>query len=225
VLSTRHNTKGMTLVEILVALTIVVGLLAMATPSFSEWVQNTKIRSAADSMQNAISLAKTAAVHRNAVSQFVSCGGAFGEPSWDVIVASATASTNICNAAGATAGWERIQARAAQGGANTAVASITQSTVGFNGLGRQTSTTDLTSATATPSPPVAVAMNVSTAMNMGAALDSDSCYCPAGNGDCGYPADITFAATGKLRCLRISISPSGQVRMCDPALTSGPQKC
>jgi type IV fimbrial biogenesis protein FimT len=89
----------MTLIEIMVAVTIVVILLAAAMPSFSEWIQNSKIRTAAESIQNGISLARSEAVHRNTVAQFVSCGGASGDPSWDVIVASAVASTKVCNAA------------------------------------------------------------------------------------------------------------------------------
>ncbi len=200
----------------MVTLSIVASLYLAAAPSFSEWTQNTRIRTAADSIQNGLALARSEAVHRNTATQFVSCGGAFGEPSWDVLAASATATTNVCNGSTATAGWERVQMRPPQGGQNAVVAT-TQTTIGFNGLARQASTTDLASATATPSPPVAVDVNVSSPLN------GASCKCPAGT--CNYPADITYASTGKLRCLRISVSPGGQVRMCDPALSSGPQKC
>lgn len=47
------------------------------------------------------------------------------------------------------------------------------------------------------------------------------------NFDISYPSAGTCAAAGgKLRCLRITVSPWGQVRMCDPKLDSDdPQGC
>lgn len=199
VLNSRHNLKGMTLVEIMVALAVVIILFAAAAPNFSTWIQNTRIRTAADAIQNGLSLARSEAVHRNTIAQFVSCGGG----AWDVVVVSAVANTNVCNAALATAGWARIQASPTKSGSDNSLITTAQATIGFNGLGRQVSTTDLASGTATPNPPVAVDINVS------ATLAGASC-----------------APGGQLRCLRISISPGGQVRMCDPALAVGtPQGC
>jgi type IV fimbrial biogenesis protein FimT len=214
VLITKDNLKGMSLVEILIAVAIVAILFAAAAPDFSSWMQNTKIRNAAEAMQNGLNLAKSEAVHRNAVAQFVSCGGS----SWDVIASSSVANTNVCASGTATTGWSRVQARPAQNGSDNAVVNTAQSTIGFNGMGRQTSTTDIASATATPAPPVAVDFNVSTS------LAGAACFCPAGT--CGYPSGITYSSTGKLRCLRVSVSSGGQVRMCDPALpASTPQGC
>lgn len=208
----------MTLVEIMVALAIVFILFAAAAPNFSDWVQNTKIRTATESMLNGLSLAKNEAVHRNTTAQFVSCGS---DGSWDVIVTSATANTVVCAATTATNGWEMVQNQPGQNASNNALVNAGQATIGFNGLGKQVTTTDLIAATATPSPPVPVDINVS------ATLNGAACFCPAGN--CGYPATapvINYSSTGKLRCLRISISQGGQVRMCDPALAPGtPQGC
>lgn len=213
-LSPRHNSKGMSLVEILVAVAILAILLAAAAPDFSSWIQNTKIRNAAEAMQNGLNLAKSEAVHRNTVAQFVSCGSS----SWDVIAASSTASTNVCASGTATAGWARVQNRSSQEGSNNALVDTTQATIGFSGMGRQTSTTDIASAAATPSPPVAVDFNIS------ASLAGAACFCPAGT--CGYPVAITYSSTGTLRCLRVSVSSGGQIRMCDPALPAGtPQGC
>ncbi len=217
-LNAEHHSKGATLVELLLALTIVVGLLAAAAPDFSDWIQNSKIRTAAESIQNGLTVARTEAVHRNSTAKFISCGGATGNPSWDVIVASAAASTNVCNGAAATAGWERVQFRIAQSAANAPLANTPQTAIAFNGLGRQISTTDPVSGDATPVPPAVVGVDVNSSAG------GTACYCPAG-GTCGYPPEVVFASTGKVRCLRVSVSPGGQVRMCDPALNSGPQKC
>lgn len=210
--------KGVSLVEIMVAVSIVAIMFAAAAPSFSSWIQNTKIRNAAESMQNGLNLAKSEAVHRNTATQFVSCGGS----SWNVIAASSTASANVCAANAATAGWESIQTRSAQNGSDIALVDTTQSTIGFNGMGRQISTTDIANATATPNPSVAVSFNIS------ASVTGDSCFCPSGHNpaDCGYPVSVSYSSTGKLRCLRVSVSSGGQIRMCDPALPSGtPQGC
>jgi len=214
VLILRDNMKGISLIEIVIALAIMGILFAASAPSFTEWIQNTRIRTAAESMQNGLSLAKSEAVHRNTTAQFVSCGGG----TWDIVVASATASTIVCNTGAASPGWERVQISSSQSESNNALVDISQSTIGFNGMGRQVSTTDLVNAAATPFPPVAVSINVS------ANLADAACTCPAG--DCGYPAGITFSNTGRLRCLRISVSAGGLMRMCDPAMTAGtPQGC
>ncbi len=216
-LSVKYNSKGWTLVELLITMAIALGLLAAAAPDFSEWVQNSKIRTAAESIQNGLTVARTEAVHRNATAKFVSCGGATGNPSWDVIAAASGVQTNVCNGATVADGWERVQFRSAQGGVNTPLSNTPQTTIAFNGLGRQVSTTDPISGDATPVPPVVVGVDVNNSAN------GTSCYCPAGT--CNYPPEVTYAATGRLRCLRVSVSPGGQVRMCDPALNSGPQKC
>ena len=218
-LNIRHNLRGMTLVEIMVALIIVVILFAVAAPSFSDWIQNTKIRTAAESVLNGLAIAKTEAVHRNAVTQFVSCGAS----SWDVLAtsAAAVASTVVC-AAPAVAGtskWENVQNNSVQiqPGSPHAQVDASQVTIGFNGLGRQAKADDLINGGATPNPPVTVNIDVSST------LAGAACVCPMGT--CGYTT-VTPSSTGKLRCLRITVTPGGQVRMCDPALAVGsPQGC
>ncbi len=217
-LISKHHLKGMSLVEIMIAVSIVAIMFAAAAPSFSDWIQNTKIRNAAESIQNGLNLAKSEAVHRNTVAQFVSCGGS----SWNVIASSSNASANVCAANAATAGWENIQTRPSQNGSNTALVDSSQPTIGFSGMGKQTSTTDIANSAATPNPPVAVDFNVSATVN------GASCFCPSGHNpaDCGYPVSVPYSSTGKLRCLRVSVSSGGQIRMCDPALPSGtPQGC
>lgn len=211
-LISRYNSKGVTLVELVVAMAILVILFAAAAPSFSEWIQNSRIRKAADSIQNGLALARSAAVHRNATAQFIVCDDNDG--TWDLVVASATASTIVCGTTDAAPGWQRVQQSGPSQGTEV---DASQSSIGFNSMGRQSVTTDLVNGGTTASPPVAVDINVTSSAN-------GQCFCPAGN--CGYPAGIGYANTGKLRCLRISVSSGGQVRMCDPALAPGsPQGC
>ncbi len=228
VLSAKYKVKGMTLVEILVAVVIVGILYAAAAPSFANWIQNTRIRSAAESIQNGLILAKTEAVHGNRTAQFVSCGGS----SWDVIAASAAAAASgtACTV-NIAVGWVGTgQSRQTESGANRALVDvrytngIAQSTIGFNGLGRQTQilAKDNIGGADTASPPVAVNINISALPTA-----TSSCACPPTNpANCGYPAGIPNSGTGKLRCLRITVSANGSVRMCDPALPAfTPQGC
>ena len=62
--------RGTTLIEVMIAIAIVVILAAVGLPSFAEWLQNTKIRTAAESVQNGLQIARTEAVKRNAVVYF-----------------------------------------------------------------------------------------------------------------------------------------------------------
>ena len=62
--------RGTTLIEALIAIAIIALLVAAGLPSFAEWLQNTKIRTAAESVQNGLQIARTEAVKRNATVAF-----------------------------------------------------------------------------------------------------------------------------------------------------------
>src|SRR5690349_20414790 len=100
-----------------------------ALPSYTAWMQNTKIRNAAESVQNGLQLARSEAVSRNTSVQF-----AFGTDSaWTVSV---------------VAPAQQLQARAAeQGSAGITVATTLGGASGgvritFNSLGRVISNPD-----------------------------------------------------------------------------------
>jgi type IV fimbrial biogenesis protein FimT len=57
--------RGVTLIELAVVLAVVAILFATAAPSFSAWVHNAQIRTAAESMQNGLQLARAEAIRRN----------------------------------------------------------------------------------------------------------------------------------------------------------------
>jgi len=213
VLIESHQQRGISLIELIIGLAIVAALFAMGVPSFSDFMQNSRIRSAAEAIQNGLNVARAEAVRRNTNVLFIPGAGS----SWTVECAAAVADTDEdddgapdCPGSEPTATTpSNIQARpAGEGTANVAVASaevvaatgevVTTplSTIGFNGFGRAS----------TLNPANNAVFNISN----------------PGGGNC-------VTADGPMRCLRVVVTPGGQIRMCDPALTvsrpTDPQAC
>ena len=61
----RRATRGFTLIELAVTMTLVGILLAVALPSFMAWIRNAQVRAVADSLQNGVRKAQTEAVRLN----------------------------------------------------------------------------------------------------------------------------------------------------------------
>ena len=67
---TRSRLRGFTMIELMVTLTLLGLLLALAVPEFGTWTANARVRSVAESIQNALRLAQTEAVRRNRQTVF-----------------------------------------------------------------------------------------------------------------------------------------------------------
>jgi type IV fimbrial biogenesis protein FimT len=63
--------RGLTLIELMVTLTLLGIVLATVAPGFGRWIANTRVRTAAEELQNALRLAQTEAVRRNRQMVFV----------------------------------------------------------------------------------------------------------------------------------------------------------
>lgn len=186
--------RGLTLVELMVALVILAALLKLAGPGFVNWTNNTRIRTMAEGVVNGLQMARAEAVRRNAQVRFQlmtsldnSCALSATGTHWVVSMdaaAGACASTNMADA-GASAP-RMIHTRPGGDGASNATVSASggNSSIAFNGLGRMTtSTSDITIDVANPN-----------------------------GGTCA-------ASGGPMRCLRIVVTPGGEARMCDPRTT------
>lgn len=108
--------QGVSLIELMIGLVVLGVLLALGVPSYATWIQNSQVRAAAESVANALQLARAEAVRRNSLVSFTLTGN-----NWSV---------DIVNPA------QNIQSRNNNDGSPHAVIASTQNAVTYNGLGR-----------------------------------------------------------------------------------------
>lgn len=79
------RSTGFTLIELAIALAIVAIALAAGLPGITEWMQNSQIRTAAESIQSGLQTARNEAIRRNANIEFVLGNpGATGGTGWTI---------------------------------------------------------------------------------------------------------------------------------------------
>jgi type IV fimbrial biogenesis protein FimT len=193
-LSSGSRARGFSLIELMVVMAVMAMLMMMAAPSFSVWIANSRIRVTAESVLSGLQAAKSEAVSRNARVRFQltttldnGCALSVNGVNWVINL-----DPNINPA--------EVEGLCATPANDAAAPFILQSRPAAAGSGT-------TAITATASSLVFNGLG-----RLAAPL-------PAGNItiDVNNPAGGTCYATGgELTCLRIVISPVGQVRMCDP---------
>lgn len=187
---------GVTIIEMMIAVAVVGLLLLLALPNMSRWLNNSQIRTAGETMLSGITLARAEALRRNAVVRFQltssldsSCALSMTGTSWVVSLANPA---GACDAVPSdTVAPQIIQKKSgAEGSPRAQVTATGSSTVYFSGLGR----------VASPGGAASISqINISNPSG-GSCQDQDP-------------------ANGTMRCLRITISTGGQIKMCDPAVT------
>jgi len=190
--------RGASLIELMVGITLLALLVGLGIPSFGEWLRNAKIRSAAESIQTGLQHARAEAVRRNTPVRFQlvssldsSCTVSTSGTNWLVNLTSSTSPAGQCGDSLSDTTSPFIVQRSPAGGDGDALeVNASQYVVSFNGLGRQVASTNPTTSTGT------LTINV----------NSVSATCLGTTG-------------GTARCLRIVVSPAGQIRMCDPSIT------
>ena len=197
-LNTLRSQCGTTLIELLIGMVIVAILFTMGAPSFSEWIQNTRIRSSAESILNGLQLARAEAVRRNAMVRFQlvdnmtnACTLTSVRPNW---VVSQDDATGNCGKEPSDTAPRIIQKHSSTEGSAAGIdVSTVNALLTFNGLGRATTLAAGSNAVITVSNP-----------------EIDDCM-----------------PDGAMRCLRIVVSSAGQIRMCNPAFSraDNPQGC
>lgn len=202
-LNALHSQRGVTLIELMIGLTIAAILFTIGAPSFSDWIQNTRIHNSAESIMSGLQLARSEAVRRNAQVTFQLEPS--NDPGWTVGCIPTT--TNCSDAIiqsrtsteGSTAGIAASPLEVDATTGSVAGSGVFNGTLTFNGLGRVTTT----------------GSNATLTVGNNATIDITN----PGIDDC--------MPVGTMRCLRIVVSSGGQIRMCNPAvsLSSNPQGC
>lgn len=118
----RHaKTSGVTLIELMIAITVLALLLTLGVPGYTQWIHNTQIRTAAEAAVNGIQTARAEAIRRNANVEVLF--NALPGSSWQVNVAGGA---NLQTQSGAEG----------SGSASVAVLPAGATRVTFDGLGR-----------------------------------------------------------------------------------------
>ncbi len=122
------KSSGFTLVELMVTVALLGILASLGVPNFQTWIQNTKIRTAAESIQSGIQKARAEAVKRNVPVRFTLNGG---NSSWTVSCVTASLCTDLAGGI--------VEARPASDGSSAdiilATIPATSYSVDFNNLG------------------------------------------------------------------------------------------
>lgn len=194
----RSAVAGFSLIELMIGLVVLGILFMVGLPSLATWMQNTQIRTSADTMSSGLNYARAEALRRNTNVRFqlvdslnAGCALSATGRSWVVSLGDAN---GVCNEAiSDTAGAMILQKKdAAEGAPNAAIEGNGRSVVIFNGLGRVNTT----------NPPLQQA-------------------------DISNPNGGACQAAGPMRCLSIRIQTGGQIRLCDPAVVDNtdPRAC
>jgi type IV fimbrial biogenesis protein FimT len=203
--SRRRAQAGVSLIELMIGLTIIAFLLFLGVPEFSNFLQNTQIRNAAETTLAGLTLARAEAVRRNAPVRFqlvsdLTAGCAVSTSAlndsnalnWVVSVADPAGACNVDP--GDTAPQIVQKKSAREGSRNVLVSTTGVPTLTFNGLGRVSGVGGLQR------------------------LDFKSA-----SGICVHVDDVN----GTMRCLAIMVTSGGSLKMCDPKVgdTADPRHC
>jgi len=194
-----HRQRGVTLLELMLGIVIMTFLLAMAVPSYSDWIRNTHNRTAAESVLNGLQMARNEAVRRNTLVRF-NLTDSNGTVAWTVgcVVASAT-----CPAV--------IQSRVAEEGTD-------QARVGVNKVALPSTI---------PAGTFDAALAAGSGLSAGVTFNGFG-RVPSDNvGDDFTRADITNVKADSARRYVVLVGVGGQIRMCDPKrpFATDPQGC
>lgn len=195
---------GVTMVELIVAIVIISILLAIGAPALSRWIQNGQIRTTADAIQNGLQLARTEALKNNAQAMF----------SLTTTVDDGCA-TYVGGASSVAANW--VVSTADPTGACGTGAQVSSKRA-------ETEGTSNTKVTATQNAAVHTGQIIFNGLGRITPLPANDIWFDVTNptgGACG-------TASGNMTCLRVVVSPAGNIRLCKTALVyslSTPQGC
>jgi type IV fimbrial biogenesis protein FimT len=193
----------MSIIEVMVAITLAALLLTLGMPSFITGMQNRQIRSAADALQNGLMVAKTEALRRNRTVLFHWRDGSG-------YTIGCSPSDNSTGSDGQVNCPDTLQVREATEGSQNARVSPSEVQASGAPAGTAIFTGDLIF---TPLGRVTTPLTVPALATLG---DGNTAIYLVDNPAAG----TCVTAGGEMRCLSIRITTGGQIRMCDPAVST-----
>lgn len=184
--------RGFTLIELMIAVVLLALLLGLGLPSFSQWLQNSQIRTAADSTLSGLQQARAEAVRRNTLVEFVLTATPPLQANTPAVAANAAGPhwmVRVFQVGGVFTSADYIRGRSNTEGTPNATFAANQASWVFSALGR------------------------------GCLWNAGAGRCDPPPAD--LTINITNAVGGANRPLRIVVTPGGQIRMCDPNLPAG----
>lgn len=180
--------RGFTLIELMISITLIALLLALGLPSFTQWLQNAQIRTAADSTLAGLQLARAEAVRRNVLVEFIFTSTSPVAGNTGAAVASTTGPNwmvRLFQAGGGNTSADFVRGRANTEGTPNATFTASQASIVFNSLGR-----------VTPTPAASITVNVTNSV-----------------GGANRPLRIVITPAGQVRMCDPNL-PSGNVQAC-----------
>ena len=198
-----RRSRGFTIIEVMVVISIVAIVLAMVVPNFATMMQNSRLGSAAKSYLVGIQTARAEAIRRNLPVEFVTTD--------------TTLTGDFANSAVAANGGKGWVVRAPDVTASAAGTYVpVEAKAALEGSGQSATATVRMSGAVTA--PTAGAFSGVLAFNgLGGTLNGETIVFDIDNPTGGACA----AASGPMRCQRIQVRPGGQVTLCDPAAAAG----
>jgi type IV fimbrial biogenesis protein FimT len=210
----KHSAeRGVSLIELAIGMTILGLFVTQAVPSFNAFLINQRIRAAAEAMTSMLQRARVEAIQRNQEVEFVT---------FDRLISTTNAS--YAGLITAVAGGDHWVLRTKDGAGNYfAIASRSSAeTSTESGSGRisyqdannvRQSSTQIRATSTVPG----VTFNaLGATSNIGSTATFDFIRHNPNNASAYQCAQ----AGGPIRCLRVTVSSAGQVRVCDPAVTA-----
>jgi len=186
--------RGFNLVEAVVTVSVLGILLATTLPSMSDWIRATRVRGLTETMQTGLQKARSEAMKRNKVVTF-----------WTVTPANTSSPDDACELSPASAAWVVSLEDPSEKCSTAPSASVSPRIVETYGPGQAADGITVTAVDKDGNEANSVSFN-----GFGQRV---------GTGGMAK-INIVHSASTAVRPLRIEISTSGGIRMCDPRATA-----
>lgn len=194
-LNLRTIQRGITMIEVMVSIAILAIVLAIGIPNLSSWMQDTQVRSTAESVLTGLQLARAEAVRQNVRTRFQLTSSA-GMGSW-------TITTDSLTSPGTFPAANKVQSAGAQESGQNARLGVSSATLA--------ATNCCTSA-------IAAGTGMATTPQPGIVFSAFGQVVADSSVTTITRVDVTNATAPNARRMVVIISPSGMARLCDPSL-------